>query len=752
MRIAVNAPPARTHRLAVPRRRAFAALLALTGAAIAISPRVAFAQPSRQRAPTDSLVREALEKAASGDTSTALALLERATDQSPRNADALYWRGLMLSRTTALSLVDTPRRLLAGFLLNRANDIDPTNPRYLIELGRIRLKTPLLRVEAERLFRRALSVAEASGDARQLADVAYELGQIKERRYLTGRDRWIYTTTNVIFDPIAARARLHYTREFLQNLSQPIVDAGRVDRLEAEEYFRRALNALPTHAPSAVSLMGLLYDQKRYDEMRRVAAPLVQSDTAPARALMADGLAAYRLGLLAHADSQFTRALARFSPADRAELTNLGRIARKGDSVRIVGLNDDDRARTEAAFWEAADPMLATPENEAKLEFYARLAYADLRFTDPDTRQVGWRTDRGLIITRYGEPPVVATFAPTSDADAKDAVGRVITVWFYPRTEVEFVFTGPPAMNIAIFAGNHRGFAEEQREEAPFLLDNVTMAMAIDTVPIQIARFRGTSPATTELLVAASVPTEQLYKNAEIDVGMLEASLRIGPQAALTVAHVDTTSITLPSQRRLARVWLDTVSAGSDYRVRVEVRDPALQNAMGRAQADLDLLPASPPSLSSSDLVFANRLPVPTGAIGRFNAIGLVPRGDLVLAQRDTFSVYWENYGLRPDADGRLKYEVRLVVTLEQIERTGGVNRFFGGLSDMFGVSQEGDQQMGLRFDRNEPLGARDRVPELVTIGLGTAPSGRYRLDLIVTDKTTRDVTRTSRTFHIRGN
>ncbi len=727
------------------------ALLSIA-ACLAVSANPARAQSGPAKPPTDSLVREALDKAGSGDTSTALALLERATDQSPRNADALYWRGLILSRTTALSLVDTPRRLLAGYLLNRANDIDPANPRYLIELGRIRLKTPLLRVEAERLFRKALSLAESSGNPTQFADVAFELGSIKERRYLTGRDRWMYTTTNVIFDPIAARARLHYTREFLENLAQPITDAAQVDRLDAEEYFRRGLAALPTHAPSAIGLMGLLYDQRRFDEMRRVAAPIVSADTAPARVFLADGLAAYRLGHFAQADTQFRKALARFSPADRAELTNLGRITRKGDSVRIVGLNDDDRARTEAAFWEAADPMLSTPENEAQLEFYARLAYADLRFTDSDTRQIGWRTDRGLIITRYGEPPVIATFAPTSDADAKDAVGRVITVWYYPRTEVEFVFTGPPAMNVAIFAGNHRGFSEEQREEAPFLLDNVPLAMAVDTVPVQIARFRGQTPAKSELLIAASVPIERLYKSAEIDRGLLETSVRIGVQASLALTHLDTMAVTLPAERRVSRVWLDTLDAGSDYRVRVEVRDPALQNAMGRAQADLDMLPKSPPVLSSSDLLFANRLLVTSGTVGRWNTIGVVPRGDLVLAQRDTFSVYWENYGLRPDQNDRLKYEVRLLVTLEEIERTGGANRFFGGLSDMFGVSQEGDQQLGLRFERNEPLGARDRVPELVTIGLGTAPSGRYRLELIITDRNTREVTRTSRTFHIRGN
>ncbi len=711
----------------------------------------ASAQAPRVRPPTDSLVREALEKAGSGDTASALDLLERATDQSPRDVNALYWRGLMLSRTTALSIVDTPRRLLAGWLLSRANDLDPRNPRYLVELGRIRLKTPLLRVEAERLFRRALSVAEASGDPAQLADVAFELGQIKERRYLSGRDRYIYTTTNVIFDPIAARARLHYTREFLESLSQPIENSAQVDRLDAEEYFRRALGALPTHAPSVLGLMGLLYDQRRYDEMRRVALPLTAVDTAPARVLLADGLAAYRLGLLAQADTQFNRAMARFSPADRAELTNLGRITRKGDSVRIVGLNDEERARTEAAYWEAADPMLSTPENEARLEYYARVAYADLRFTDADTRQVGWRTDRGLIIARYGEPPVVATFAPTSDADAKDAVGRVITVWFYPRTEVEFVFTGPPAMNVAIFAGNHRGFAEEQRQEAPFLLDNVAIAMAVDTIPVQVARFRGTSTATSELMIAASVPLDRLYKSAEIDRGVLESSVRIGPLAALKVAHVDTVAVPLPATRRAPRVWLDTLDAGANYRVRIEVRDAALQNAMARAQTDLTMLPRAPAALSLSDMVFANRMAATTSAVGRWNTIGLVPRGDLVLAQRDTFSVYWENYGLAPDADGRVKYEVRLVITLEEIERVGGVNRFFGGLSDMFGVSQEGDQRLGLRFERNEAMGTRDRVPELVTIGLGTAPSGRYRLELLVTDRTSREVTRTERTFHIRG-
>ena len=184
----------------------------------------------------------------------------------------------------------------------------------------------------------------------------------------------------------------------------------------------------------------------------------------------------------------------------------------------------------------------------------------------------------------------------------------------------------------------------------------------------------------------------------------------------------------------------------------MEVRDAALVGAMARAQADVSMLSADASKLSVSDLVFADRLASPGSTVGRWNTIGLVPRGDLVLAQRDTFSVYWENYGLRSDADGRVKYELRMIVTLEQIDRgPSGTRRFFGGLSDMFGLSTEGDQQMGLRFERNEALSARDRVPEVVTLGLGSAPAGRYHLELIVTDRISGQVTRTQRQFHIRG-
>ncbi len=693
------------------------------------------AQTRPPRVATDVLVREGRALASGGDTTAALEMLEQATDQSPRDPDALYWRSLIMVRTTQLGMSDAPRRLLAWRLLNRAADIDAKNARYLTELGRLRLRTPLMRAEAERLFRRALLVAERSGDPVQIADVAAELGHVKERRYLTGRNRWMYTGT-VTFDPVEARLRPHYTREFLDQLARPIENSGAADRSEAEEMFRLALRAVPHHEPSVLGLMGLLYDQQRYEEMRTIAQPLVQQENPSARVLLASGLAEYKLGSLANAEQTFERSLQCLSAGVRREFLDIGRVLRKGDSVRVAGLTGTDRSGTLAAFWEAADPLLATPQNEAQLEYFARLAYADLRFSDTETQQQGWRTDRGLIVARYGEPPVIATFAPQLDADSRDALARVITVWFYPRTEMEFAFFGPPAINLATFAGNYRDYSEERRESGPFLLDNVVLAMEVDTIPVQMARFRGASANDVLVVVAAAVDGAAMYERADIDQGQIELALRIGPPSALQVRATDTIVTRLPISEPVLRTWSEQVPRGAQ-RVRVEARDASVASALARAQADLAATDFSGATLTTSDLLIATRQAPAERVLRGWRDAGILPRANLRLPARDTFAVYWETYGLTPTVDQRVRYDLHITVTLVSIDRgRDALRNFFGNLSDAVGLSPEGDTQLGVRFTRDEAIAGRDRVPDVVTLGLGSAPPGTYRLQVTITDST----------------
>jgi GWxTD domain-containing protein len=715
------------------------------------------------------LLREAEGRLAAGDTVAALELLERATDRAPNDPDALYARSVLLLATTELGVNDALRQFIASRLLTRAASLEPRNPRHLLALGRLRLRTPLLRVEAERMFRRALEVARSQGDPAMEAAVAWELAQVKERRYRTGANRWMYTGS-VIFDPITAQRRPHYTREFLQNLARPVPDAGATDRAETEAYYRRALEVVPGHPPSVLGLAGLLYEHRRVDEMAALLRttldggrdPMGSPDSVAVRLRLAAGLAAWRLGRAPEAERHFTDALARAPAATRDEWLDLGRILRVGDSVRVAGLPPGERAATMEAFWEAADPVLDTPENEARLEYLARIAWADLRFTDPDTRQMGWRTDRGLVAIRYGEPPVVASFAPQLETETRDALTRVITVWFYPRTETEFVFSSPPAFNLALFAGNYRDHAAERRDAGPFLLDNLPVAMAVDSLPVQVGRLRGSAPGRWQRGVGVALDGAALLGGAEVDAGSAVLTVRAGAPSQLRVRARDTVPVA-STGAPVRRQWSDTVS-GDALRLRVEARDPAVNARMARAQVELPPLPAfrapasagvdSAATLAISDLLLVDR--PAASAVGSagwrgWADAGVRLRGDLAFPPRDTVAVYWEGYGLRPDSTGRAHYDVHLAMRLVEIDRGGGVlGRTLGSLADALGMTAEGEDQVGVRFTRTERVDGRDRLPDLVTLGLGEAPAGRYRLTVTLTDRLHGGTVRAERMFAIR--
>jgi GWxTD domain-containing protein len=56
-------------------------------------------------------------------------------------------------------------------------------------------------------------------------------------------------------------------------------------------------------------------------------------------------------------------------------------------------------------FWKRRDPTPDTPVNEARRVFYDGVAYADKHFGEKGRVSApGWRTDRGRIYVKYGEP------------------------------------------------------------------------------------------------------------------------------------------------------------------------------------------------------------------------------------------------------------------------------------------------------------------------------------------------------------
>lgn len=68
----------------------------------------------------------------------------------------------------------------------------------------------------------------------------------------------------------------------------------------------------------------------------------------------------------------------------------------------------EERRQAFAEFWRQRDPTVGTVENEAMKEFYRRVYEANQRFTV--LRREGWRTDRGRIYIKHGEPDELDDF------------------------------------------------------------------------------------------------------------------------------------------------------------------------------------------------------------------------------------------------------------------------------------------------------------------------------------------------------
>lgn len=92
---------------------------------------------------------------------------------------------------------------------------------------------------------------------------------------------------------------------------------------------------------------------------------------------------------------------------------------------------DPERQAAWDAFWARRDPSPDTPRNEAMIEFFRRVRFANRNFAGQSV--AGWRTDQGRIYIRHGAPDQVeerpATFYEPP-----------LQIWHYYRLNRRYVF------------------------------------------------------------------------------------------------------------------------------------------------------------------------------------------------------------------------------------------------------------------------------------------------------------------------
>jgi GWxTD domain-containing protein len=690
---------------------------------------------ARRIEPTESWGPRVNALVASGDTTAAIAALDSVVARYPRDAAAWnrlgmlalaqvrpHWHGRISHPMPHIRLMTR-----ADSALRLAHAIAPDSGRYALDLGRYFLFADLitLRLQAIGKFEHAIDAARRAGDSVLISEAADELGMVFWRRYEAVANRRIITTGIHTF-PVFALTERRAVKNWLETATTPLPEpSGQLDYLKATDWFEVARAADPTALrPSRHSFMALA-EQERWEELIGATGARIDAVPDDETAWLALGLAAHRSGDYPRATQAFDRALTLLDPDERTRYTNLSRILGPKDSVEYAHFSAEQRSEFDRIYWTAADPLSLTSDNEHRLEFLARIAFAELRWTSDDFMLRGADSDRGEIHIRYGPPPEIVAMPPAQQGS--DA-GFSLVMWYYPISNLHFVFRQPPSYGTATFDFEYHAVAKDARYVAPVMWTNVPVTMAMDTVPVQVVRFRGPADSI-DVALFAHVPVRRLLRDLDLTSSTVDVALTLY-RGAMRVVERDSArqSVSLRAPDAVERrSWRRRLAPG-EWGYRIEAQQ-AEGGAAARALGSVRLTTGR--GFGMSDVLVADRVTPRADTAARWTDLLIEPSAG-VLQPGQEIGVAWETYGLA-ERQGQMRYGVELVLTTLELERGTGLRaRIIGGVADLVGLSAEGQDQVSLSFERTRPLSAV--ALDYLTLDLVDAPPGRYRLTVEVRD------------------
>ncbi len=499
---------------------------------------------------------------------------------------------------------------------------------------------------------------------------------------------------------------------------------------QSVEQFRAAARLSPKRADPSIMLVPLLLERGEAAAAATAAAAALAAEPQRADAILADACVAYRLGLLARADSGFSRAIPKLPRALRARFEDIRPVASARDTLVLRQLWPNEVAAFTRRFWRQQDPDLASRENEAQLEYWSRVTHAYLLYYD--ARRQAW-DERGEIYVRYGAPArqvynavgtrLASPLAPGGNFPMNVLVweypeygmsvelqDRTLTGFYFPQIaggliHTELVDPAPDPDSLArrpglMGTGGGRGiFSRLPPGSRP--------------VPVEgfIARFEGESgPRVLAGFETPGGPEDSLFATWVVrDSSGLEVLRETRP---LSPSACD------PTEVQVADFAADLSPGG--YLVGLSVSGADRRRGVFRERIALE---APGEDLALSDLVVSCGVPDATLLDAATPAVRVEPNPAARVRRGDPLTAYFEIAHLRAGADGLARFEFEYVVrSIERDERVW-VKRLLAPRPVPAPIRTTREE---------EQLGSRRR--QFVRVPLQSMPAGRYRLEVRVRD------------------
>lgn len=597
----------------------------------------------------------------------------RTVERVRREAEAAGLVEHALPRLRA-GTVEARRSALAD--LERAVQLAPARPDYLLLLARTYMVMGFTRQARDR-FAKVTALAPEDAEAR------YGLARMWRRDYL----KYLDTTSLVrAVDHLGWATRLDSS-----NVAGWVMLASlRAERGDAAGALAAAEGAL-RRAPRSPEALATL------------------------------GAARWRLGDVEGADSAFRAALPRLPVKVRERFDDIAPLATEEDTAYFNHLTLEQQYEYARRFWTEHDPDLATSENEARLEYWARVTQAwSLWF---DTKRNEW-DERGEVYVRFGPPerqvynPVgMALNAPAASTSRFQFPMNVLQ-WQYPSIGM--------TVNLLDRVLSEYYLLQRYSDRPPDPIPNPDSLARRDLVEThggrglfpalppgarrlafagQVSRFAGERrPRLVATLEVPGTPADSLLA----EYVVMDSTERVVSRGSRTLSP----SACAADSFRVADFASDLPPG--DYRVGLSVR-----GERGRGSLRVPVtLPAADSALALSDLVVTCGTPAPLEASVRLaaNPAGRV-EGD------DPLTAYFEIYRLATDANGQARFEIGWVVRSDERDPRVWLQRALAPRRALPSI------EASRRETNTGPLRR-----QFVRVPVQALPPGRYRLEVTVRD------------------
>ena len=459
---------------------------------------------------------------------------------------------------------------------------------------------------------------------------------------------------------------------------------------------------------------------------------------------IANAYLAYRTGRLAAADSLFAAAIPRLPRSLALRFRDVTPLLPPQEGEDLQQLSPAEHAEQVRRFWSVSDPDPTTRVNEARLEYWSRIAHASLLFSD--SWEPIWDM-RAELYVRYGAPGSIAYQPPgvplakrpntndyfgmfeigESGAYQIRRIGDAEPMWYPQHTQ----FWAYPDLGMFILLEDR---TISQHYELP---RNSYAETDPAPDPAQLARsgllataggrgvFAPLPPGEHPLPIEASVSAFQSDKGPRL-LANVAAPGAPGHTLHAECVVLDSTEHEVGrASRELSASRCDPVTTRAGdfafdlppgrYRVAVSVRDGDGGRGVVR---EPHALPALPGALALSDIVLVCG-PLETLPVG--GSVRLDPNFARRIGDDEPLLAYFEVYALRPDASGQTRFEYEYKVRSLEPDPRPWFKRVFSRAREPVDVRAP-----------EEGVGPTRR--QYLSVPVRSLPPGRYRLEVTVKD------------------